>query len=384
MRLNYIVPTLGLLAASATPVAMAADVGGGLTINGYVDTILELTSLDEGIAPASPVDPTAEDDTIIDFSAAPQLEIGYRIGEDITANVELYWPDFGASAGVTFPVVEQAKIMWQTSDTVSVTIGRMHNHLGLEGKDAPELFRVNNSILFGDGNAGTDHGGVSFVGNDVTGIGVGIKASDQVSVGIYLVDSYYDDVFDAEDGLDDLKEQADFAVGVGIDFKVEGIGSFAANLAYDIAASISDDATDSGDVLAFEVNGIIDMLREDQGLLFGFDLIYRDIDWASSYGLMLMANYDFKTDTPMAATFMLTYVEPNDTEAGDPTGGHAAGDDDENMEIAIALLTQPTRDANFGLNLELRYISRGDLGLAGPAADRNEIGIFAEALAVIP
>ncbi|MHC5068840.1 MAG: hypothetical protein ACYTF0_09665, partial [Planctomycetota bacterium] len=114
MSLRYIVPTLGLLAATTAPVA-AADLGG-LTVNGYVDTVLNLVSADE------------VGDSSTDFTSAAQLEVGYAIGTAVSANVEYRFDD---------NALEQAYVSYQVTDSVTLTMGKFHNWVGWEGLDAP-------------------------------------------------------------------------------------------------------------------------------------------------------------------------------------------------------------------------------------------------------
>ena len=92
-----LVPALKALALSATATAglSAADVGG-LTIGGFVDTWLEIISYGEDAAPA--VDNDGEPDELeIDFVAEVELQIGYKIGSNIAAQIDLeYYGGGGA------------------------------------------------------------------------------------------------------------------------------------------------------------------------------------------------------------------------------------------------------------------------------------------------
>lgn len=362
MSLKHIVPTLGLVAA-LTPAAMAADVGG-LTINGYVNSILEIQSYDEAIAPA--VDNDGEpDDTEFDFTASAQTEIGYKIGANVSANIELYYADESAGPGQADGHsldLEQAYVEWAINDQVSLAMGKFHNHMGWEGNDAPELYRVNWSQVWSLQNGSLL--GASDTSGNTTGLGVGIAASEQVDIGIYLTDGFW-----GEDGVTGNKELADLALGASVTFTVKGLGLFDLDIAYDMNAS-SDENGEEADIMALGFNGEIDALREGSGVLFFWDLFYMDYDVAAGLGFLAGANLDLKTDTPMSVTGNIAYVDPNDDD-------DAGGEDDEIMEIAIALLTNPTKDENFALNFEGRYIDRG-------ADDSSEFGLFVEALAVIP
>ena len=251
---------------------------------------------------------------------------------------------------------------WAVNDQVSLAMGKFHNHLGWEGNDAPELYRVNWSQVWNLQNGSLL--GASDVDGNTTGLGVGIAASEQVDIGIYLVDGFW-----GEDGATGNKELADLALGANVTFTIKGLGLFDIDLAYDMNAS-SDEDGEEADIFALGFNGEIDALRESNGVLFFWDLFYLDYDVAAGLGFLAGGNLDLKTDTPMSLTANIAYVDPNDDD-------DAGGEDDEILEIAIALLTNPTKDENFALNFEGRYIDRG-------ADESNEFGLFLEALAVIP
>jgi hypothetical protein len=333
MSLKYIVPTLGLVAASFTP-TFAADVGGGLQVGGYVDAILAIESKDDALVT------NTDDTTFVDFMSAADINVGYNIGSDVRAYVEL-----GFNGDNSDVDLQEAYAEWKL-ETVSLTMGKFHSHLSYEGNDAPELNRVNTSIVYN-----------MFSGENNTGLAIGFKPSDTVDVGIYLVDDFYGDA-------NGTKEGTDLGVGASVTFKVAGIGWFDVDLAYDMAAVPG--AGDPEDLLVFGINGEIDSMKESSNLLLAFDLSYADAGDVSSYGLMLMANYGLSTSFPSSATLMVSYLEPD----GDT-------DDDEEMEIAVAWLSNPTNDNNFALNLEARMIDRA-------ADESSEFGIFVEALAVIP
>ena len=83
-------------------------------------------------------------------------------------------------------------------------------------------------------------------------------------------------------------------------------------------------------------------------------------------GFLAVANYAF-SDT-MRGSVYAAYVDPD-----------SDGDDDEIIDLTVALLTAPTGDANFALNYELTYVSE-----AGAVNDTDSIIAAVEFLAVIP
>lgn len=347
MSLRYIVPTLGLMACTATP-AIAADVGG-LNIGGYVDSILTIADGDDAVA---------GDDPTVDFSSFAQLEIGYAIGDDVTANVELSFDEDGFDAAN----MEQAYVTWAIDPQVALTMGKMHNWIGWEGLDAPALYRVNNSYMYNGGSlAGT--GGPAIWGDDVTGAGVIVTPNDEFELGLFVVDYIWNET----NGLagDEARGTDALSFGAYGTWTVDGIGYFDLDLGFGADES-TDGAGSAGDIFQVDVNGEIDAIREDNGLLFAFDVNYTDYDAAAALGVLALANYTLPTTTPMSLTGSINYFEPNDDN-----------DDDEGIEIAVALLANPTNNDFFSTNAEVRYITR-------EAEDSDEFGIFFEALAVIP
>jgi hypothetical protein len=363
------------MAFAAAP-AMAADVGG-LNVAGYVDTILAFSDADEAITG----DPDA--DSILEFSAAAQLEIGYQIGDAVSANIELYWtehpdqnfdPDGTPASGDEFTIdggtgvdLQQAYVSWAINEQVSLVMGKFHNWIGWEGQDAPELYRVNNSYMYAGGYQGSGMWlGANPWGDDVTGLGVIITPTEELEIGVFAVNYIYND----DNGLagDQARTTDTLSFGAYGTYTMAGVGYFDLDISMGVDESQNADG-DSGSILGIDLNGEIDALREDNGLLFAYDLNYTDYDAAASLGILVLANYALPTETPMSITGSINWYDPNDDDD--------IREDDDGLEIAIALLANPTDDENFSTNVELQYISRS-------ADDSNEFGIFVEALAVIP
>jgi hypothetical protein len=356
MSLRYIVPTLGILACTAG-VTQAAEIGGGVTLNGYVDTVLEITSAQDnaiGLANSGstvvPAGETEASNTIVDFSAAAQLEIGYTIG-DVSANVELYLMDDDTID------LEQAYVKWDVKPGQAyVKMGLMETGLGFEANDAPGLYRVNVSQLG------------FFQPQQTAGVTVGFKANDMFSGAVTLCDNIL------PEGTLMAKGNADLAILLQGMFNVEGVGEFKAEFGYDMGAGM-DDVGEQDDAMVVDLSGLITAMK-DSNMVFGFDINYWSLGEISTMGFLAMANYKFTTDTPMAATLMVDYV---DIDMGD-----ISDDDDTTIEIAVALLTQPTKEENVGLNVEFRYIMRDQTLGGADVDDIDEFGIFVELLAVIP
>lgn len=327
MSLRHVVPTLGLVAATALPLS-AADIGG-LSINGYVDSVLAIEDGD-----------LVGDDTVIAFSAEAKLEIGYAVSDVVSAVMSLRMGESFLEEDISLSGIEleEAYINWQIAPEVSLTMGRFHNWLGWEGVDATELYRVNTSIV-----------DQTFNGNIVTGLGVGFEATEDLRFGLYIVN----DVYDSQAGTG--QETDDLAIAVDGLFRVEGIGSFGGSFTFQM---------EDEDIMAVNVWAEIDALREDMGLLFAADLHYWSQDDIDMIGAMIMGNMKFDAQFPMSATAMFSYINVDN------------GNDQDWFEFAAALLTNPTNDENFSVNLEVRYVDMDD--------DDDAIGVYLEMLAIIP
>jgi hypothetical protein len=352
--------------------SMAADVGG-LNVAGYVDTILAFSSADKDVAIGG-----EDDDTIIEFSAAAQLEVGYQIGDAVSANMEIYFTEDDGDSDTNEVELQQAYVSWAVSEQVSLVMGKFHNWIGWEGLDAPELYRVNNSYMYAGGyQAGNDPvwsgGYLNIWGDDVTGLGAIITPSEQIEIGIFAVNYIF---YDGDLGATltppvtpaEPRSTDSLSFGAYVTYTMDGVGYFDFDLSLGIDET-QDDSASAASIFQIDLNGEIDMLREDNGLLFAYDINYTDYDLAAAMGILLLANYALPTETPMSLTASINYFDPVDDDD--------VAEDDEGMEFAVALLANPTDDENFSTNLELQYISRsGD--------DLNELVIFVEALAVIP
>ena len=104
----------------------------------------------------------------------------------------------------------------------------------------------------------------------------------------------------------------------------------------------------------------------DQGLTFAYDVIAVDYN-ESELEVMVAANYVLADDAlgfPASVTGMLTCFRQRCAIT--------------ETEFAFALLTNPTGDANFAVNVEVQFIAEDD------QVDDDTFGIYLEALAIIP
>jgi len=349
---------------------------------------------------------------VADFSAAAELQVSWDITEDVRAYFDIEWTDADTTA------LENAYVHWTFAPGWHVMMGEYLDWLNWEGQDAPDLYRINQS------NIKTFAGVYNTVGGNV---GWG---NENVQVALHVVDTIWGDPLGVKDG-DDLAGGLVFTAGDSVtdDFSWK----IRTSVNVDRNATVGQDALD--EVFDFQVLfpallGVAspataqqhlffaDSYREDLygfnvwgqiqagGLLTALDFIYLDYDVAEAMGVMWMANYALPSEVapfPMSWTFMASYIDPNteDREVEQivalPGGGAVTitdyvrmnGQDAEELELALAYLTNPAGSDKFGVNFELRYIMRDDIdhpltSIDATIDDRDEISLFVEFLAVIP
>jgi hypothetical protein len=342
VSLRHVVPTLGALAlVSAAP---AIEVGD-LTIGGFVDTIFYFQDSDGSGS-------TGGDDSVMDFMASAELQFGYKIGDKVNAQVDLELDGEAdtAVAGVSNTNVEQAFVSWAVSDQATLTLGKVETLIGYEAVDAPDLWRVGTSVV-DDISPGS-----------TTGLNVGFAPSEQLSVDVYIVDGIYDT--DASPSGSTSKLTSDLSFGLSVVFTGPDDKFF---VDFDFALDANGDPTAAdSDITYFGVNG--EFSGVDKLTLFG-ELGMTSFDNEDILSIMLGANYTI-SDT-MSATAMLSN-NMYDTADVAP------------MEIAVALLTNPTGDSNFAVNYELSIYMADDSFISHMGAADDATTVAIEFLAVIP
>jgi len=323
MHLRTIVPTLGL-ATAAIGCASAFEVGN-VTVGGYVDAI------------ASVVDNTgyADVDPDVNFAGYHQLQVGALIGDRAKAQVDV---EFDVDSDVTNVGLQQAYVAFQATDMVTLQLGKWEGLIGYEAWDATGLYRVNTSPVF-------DLNGVL-----VEGLNVNIAANEELTIDLYIADGVYSDEQVQSDAV---------GLGANLTYATETY-TFDVDLGMDMAATGTADENDP--LIGINLSG--DYSGVDKLTVFG-DFAYRAYEAFNQMGVMVGGNYQFVENA--SGTLMISYVEQNDEV-----------DDDEIMEVAVAVLTTPTGNENFGINYELEYNT-----IATDGAE-DQVGAFVEFLAVIP
>lgn len=326
MSLRHVVPTLGALAL--TTAAPAIEVGD-LTIGGFVDTILVFQDSDGSGS-------TAGDDSVIDFTADGEIQLGYNIGNNVTAQIDLEVN--GESAG-TNTNVEQAYVSWQVNDQATLTMGKVETLVGYEAVDSPDQWRVGTSLV-DDISPGS-----------TTGLNVGFAPSDQVAVDVYIVDGLYDTDSNAT-AAGKLSDDLSFGVSVVFTGPED---DFFVDLDFGIDTG-GDPTVGEEDVTVFSLNG--EFSGVERLTVFG-DITQMSTDDSDDLGIMLGANYEI--DETKSVTGMLSTV---DWDAADAT----------TTEFAVALLTMPTGDANFAINYEIAVYDADDSGIPHAGASSSSSG----------
>ncbi|MBA3684993.1 MAG: outer membrane beta-barrel protein [Planctomycetes bacterium] len=372
MNLRYVVPALGIIAFSNP--AFAAD--SGVTIGGFVDTIFGVGVRDADDAyeafragpPAVPSNTgarplTGDNDTSANFSAASEIRLGYKVGDAVGAQVDVEYNNNGTdtSTGSHSDVyLEQAYVNWAFADAISLTTGKFTTYAGWVAADADGLYRISSGPI------------VALYGGELVGAALNWSPSEELGVSFFLVNGL--DILN-EDSTNTNQDDERFAPAVDVVYKAKDIGTFNAELGYE-------NSVNDVDFFSLGVNATITAV---ENLTLGFEVIYQDISDengvgllgadASRLGLLAMANFAMKEmAVPMSVTGMIQHVNAEIDDAADTS--------ETSTELALALLTNPTGDAKFGVNAELSY--QMDTVDAGTEIENNSIGFALEAIAVIP
>lgn len=359
MKLRYIVPALGLVAVSTT--AQAENIGG-LTIGGFVDVVTSV----EHTKNADFTDAGAS--ATYGTGAAIELRLGYKVGENITTQIDLEWNNAGTDDRSVY--LEQAYVNWALNDTSSLTAGKYTTYAGWVAADADGLYRINDTTL-----------PLNIYGGELLGVAYNMQANADIGISFFLVNGL--DVI--ENNHDNGNATGNIALAVDAVYNVADLGSFNLEAGYDY---INDDSNEISVGLNTTLN-----LASVKALTIGGELYYRTIsDYEALYlgdlapltggpidgrdstviSFLALANYALEASFPMSVTGQITYANLKYEGGVDATV--------KATEFAVALLTNPTNDANFGVNAEVFYNTID----ADRAENANSTGIALEFLALIP
>lgn len=298
MSLRYIVPALGAFAFVGAP-ADAIEVGD-LSIGGFTDAIFTYQDVD------------AEDDPDIGFSGDVELQFAYAIGSNVTARTDLEFGEAaGGKSGSGQAYVEAADVTWAINEQFSLTMGRFENWLGYELEDAPDRMRINNSLLF-DAN-----------GVDTDGLAGTFSANDELTVGVFVTDTVYGSAAGSTKNI---------SFGARVDYIQADMFSLALNVQLDDGGDEPEDwfgLNISGDYTGVENLTVYGDITSQTGVGY--------VD-ESLFGILIGASYGFQEN--MAGVLDVSMLSYDESE-------------EEELQIAGALITNPTGDSNFAVNYEL-------------------------------
>ena len=353
MNLRYIVPALGILISTSG--ALFAENVGGLTVGGFVDTTGTIQNVND--------DPAASSEAVNKFfAAAVELRLGYKVGDKVTAQVDMEWNNDNTDTNTN---VEQAYVNWALTNTVSLTTGKFTSYAGWESADADGLYRVNHSPIFN-----------ALYTDDVIGVAVNFQPMADLGVSVFVLNGLFGEAFN--DSTNSLQ-----ALAVDAVYKVKDVGTFNAEFGFDAPAP-DQTAYSLGLNATIKLASYQPLTVGAEFMLNGFKDDAANTD-GKALGFMVMGNHTLPSSKimpfPSSVTGMISLLSAEGGSGVDLGAGTSATRDSNSSEIAVALLTNPTNDSHFGVNAELAYqvVSQDNL-----KDDITSILFALEAIAVIP
>ncbi len=356
MKLRYLVPALGVLASLST---VSAETVGGLTVGGYVDVIANAGHEAAGDAAAQ---------TDLGATAFVELRVGYKVADKVTAQVDIEFNGANSRDNTdSAAYLEQAYVNWAMTDGFSLTGGKFTTYAGWVAADADGLYRINAGPI------------TSLYGGEITGAAGNFAINDDFSISVFLVNGL--DVVSGGNAITPINanQNDDLALAVDLVYKMADVGSFNFEAGYDY---INSDVSE----LSLGLNATVTAV---ESWTFGAEIITRmldvDGDSSSKLGALVMANYKLPMDNPMSVTAMVQYVGYDEGDLGNQKKSST-------VEVAVALLTNPTKDPNFGLNYEISYATVKNDGVDATLPTAVDLGadetdaiiVSVELLALIP
>ncbi len=401
MTLRHLVPALGLAALTATS-AFAADKGPEVSFSGWSDNILTFANDDTKDTPAAGATGTAKDESkaSLRFSAAASLKAKWRVSDRVDTKVNLwFFPDTstgGDSTATPSTYVSnanfQAREMYVTVDLTngfSWQMGKYIDHVGWISAEPTGLFSVNNSLI----------GYLGIYGNDVIGTALNYSDADKspFSGQIHITNGY----FTASDALSPgyvaspnvNRENNDLGFGVDLNYALPNkMGDIDFDFAYDTHSGLN--ATNApgvsglgGSAYVLGLNATIKPVKE---LTIGAEIMLFTLADGENSNKVKQANTGYKrTQGLLLANYVIPSAPWNMSVTGliqyiqiktDAAVTAANSDKEKRMEVAAEVLTNPFGTKNFGLNGEIGYWKKDDVGFV-KATDQKGISISIEAIA---
>jgi hypothetical protein len=375
---------MGVLAITAGSSVFAEDKGPTVTFNGWSDNFLYVSNANN---PQNDVN-TAKNDkaTSIGFQSTESLKVNAKITDTVSGKINIFMhPDGNGASGI---VVREGYMSWAFNPDWTFTAGKFINHIGWLSPEPTGLYTPNASLIGYQSGVVAGNAVLYGYANDVTGINFAYAAKESpLSGSIHLVNGY----FNGQDAVGQgpvssfgagnttkpvTRENTDLGYGLDLTYALpKDMGNIDFDFAYDphggangpIAGGPPVVAGLGGDVLLLGLNAT---LKPAEGWLIGAEVIYTqtgkakddtkttidDSEFTTTQG-MILVNYALPKGTasiPVSLTALGEIWQDKFKTAGVPAG---AGTSPGAREIAIAVLTNPTNSANFGLNAELAFTS---------------------------
>ena len=391
MNLRHLVPVMGVLAITAGSSVFAEDKGPSVTFNGWSDNFLIIgnTNIDDTPGTAGAGTAKNEKSTGIGFASQESLKVNAKITDTVSGKINLF-----INPGSNVINVREGYFAWALNSDWTVQGGKYINTIGWLSPEPTGLYSPNASLIgYSSGTVlgTTPVGQIYGYGNDVVGANVAYAAKDvPVSGSLHITNGY----FNAGDtgsrtafgftgggnGSPATRENADLGYGLDLTYAFpKDLGNIDFDLAYDphggnlpVVVGVSGLG---GDVLLLGLNAT---LKPAEGWLVGAEVIHTstgkakngaktdidNTDFSTLQGLLLV-NYALPKGTVSIPVSLTAYGEfwqiDGKANAASVTAFPVltAGDKvkPKATDIAVAVLTNPTNSANFGLNAELAFTS---------------------------
>jgi len=395
VNLRQAVPALVAIAFAATP-ALAED-KDVVTISGWSDNIFYVAddqfTQDDPTTAKDEAQPTA----FIDANAS--LKMAWTVTPRLHAKVNLWLFNSTSGSSASSLNMRESFISYDLGGGLTWLMGKYIDHIGWISAEPTGLYRINAS------NIGYT---AYFYGNDVVGTALAFGKKDCPISGSFHVTNGYFTAADASNpgfgfagtgaSRSGSRENADLGYGLDLVYAFSKDGQDSINLEFaDDPHSASGSATPGsrgGNVFQVGLNATI---KDVKNLTLGGEVIYRDTETgrvsdgargvaqdpgtgSRDLGWMLLGNYSLGKALVVPSSVTLSFqqytLNRGDAAAAiSSPGGHTTFTD-----VAVALLTNPLENTNFGLNAEVSYISRS---IKTTGTDDAWVGSI-EAIAVIP
>jgi len=356
MRIRTLVPALACLAAA--PFAAAADSVPAVKLDGFVDTVLYGTSTID-----SDADNTTDNDSNSGFAYAAKLGVAATISEKVSAQVDAFIDgDTISSSGDDSITIRQAYGTWKVTDEVELKTGKFISNYGWVAAYAPGLYRVNTGPI------------TTFYGVDQIGADVKVTKGDFTGA-LTVANGFFNEDYNSEAQSGSGQKNEAYAIGLDGIFALGSNGSVNAEVVYDM------DINNGGDGIHFGLNAT---LTPNEQLTAGVELIMQQQAGAddttqedqTNLGLMGMVNFKLGSAlaVPASVTGMVQYVSVENID-------YVKDDNASQLELSLALLTNPAGTDKLGANFEI-YAAMNEDESASAKAESTEVGVAAELLYV--